>query len=42
MTIAGLNILIFHGGIYRTVVGWDLEQATPVAAKAAALISASS
>lgn len=39
IVIAGFNILIFHQGIYKTVMTWDEEQTPPTSAKAAALIS---
>ncbi|MGA0598366.1 DUF6644 family protein [Enterovirga sp. CN4-39] len=41
IALAGLNILIFHRGIYRTVESWDLGEAPPAAAKPAALLSVS-
>jgi hypothetical protein len=37
---AGINILVFHFGVYRSVHLWDLDSTTPVAARAAAIISA--
>lgn len=37
---AGINILIFHCGIYRTVGRWDLHAPAPLRAKAAAVVSA--
>jgi hypothetical protein len=40
IAVAGLNILIFHTGIYRTVGAWDLGSRTPLRAQAAALLSA--
>jgi hypothetical protein len=40
IAIAGVNIAIFHTGVYRTVEEWDLHAPTPVRAKAAALVSA--
>ncbi|WP_075657444.1 DUF6644 family protein [Pseudochrobactrum sp. B5] len=39
--LAGLNIVTFHGGIYRTVREWDLAAPTPIRAKTAAVVSAS-
>jgi hypothetical protein len=38
--IAGLNILVFHTGVYRTVKEWDLLARPPIRAQAAAVISA--
>jgi hypothetical protein len=40
--IAGLNILVFHYGVYRTVATWDIHTNTPPMAKGAAVISAAS
>lgn len=39
--LAGLNIVAFHGGIYRSVRKWDIAASTPFRAKIAAAISAS-
>lgn len=36
---AGLNVWIFHSGIFRRVAEWDLLARTPVPARRAALIS---
>ncbi|GGV00210.1 hypothetical protein GCM10010182_16780 [Actinomadura cremea] len=36
---AGLNILIFHTGTFRTVRDWDTSARTPPSARAAALVS---
>jgi hypothetical protein len=38
--IAGLNILVFHTGVYRTVKDWDLQVWPPIRARVAAAISA--
>jgi hypothetical protein len=38
--LAGLNILVFHTGIYRSVASWDINAAPPLAARAAAVVSA--
>ena len=38
--VAGVNIAIFHTGVYRTVDEWDLHSRAPVRAQAAALVSA--
>ncbi|EOV9619518.1 hypothetical protein ACN5LY_004159 [Cronobacter dublinensis] len=38
--VAGFNVLIFHKGIYRTVVNWDLDTHSPLPAKFSALVSA--
>jgi hypothetical protein len=40
IVIAGVNIAIFHTGVYRTVDVWDLHVWTPVRAQIAALVSA--
>ena len=40
IVIAGVNIAIFHTGVYRTVDAWDLHVWTPVRAQIAALVSA--
>jgi len=37
--VAGINVLVFHKGIYRTVHSWDLDTPTPLLAKVSALIS---
>lgn len=39
MIVAGLNPLIFHTTIYRTVPEWDAGTAVPVRARAAAVTS---
>lgn len=36
---AGLNMAIFHFGAYRSVAGWDRDQASPRAAQIAAALS---
>ncbi|MEW2353688.1 DUF6644 family protein [Spirillospora sp. NPDC029432] len=36
---AGLNILLFHTGVFRTVGTWDTAERTPPSARAAALVS---
>lgn len=38
--VAGINVLVFHKGIYRTVADWDIQAPVPVLAKVSALISA--
>ncbi|ENU91277.1 hypothetical protein F971_03184 [Acinetobacter vivianii] len=38
--VAGINVLVFHKGIYRTVADWDIQTPVPVLAKVSALISA--
>jgi hypothetical protein len=40
IAVAGMNIVIFHVGIYRTVEAWDLGSRTPLRAQLAALVSA--
>jgi hypothetical protein len=42
IAIAGLNIVVFHRGIYRTVARWDLHAPSPLRAKIAAVVSAMS
>jgi hypothetical protein len=39
IAFAGLNALLFHNGVYRSVSAWDQHQPTPTAAKASALLS---
>jgi hypothetical protein len=39
MVVAGINMLVFHFGVWRTVRAWDEGAATPVAAKLAGLVS---
>jgi uncharacterized protein DUF6644 len=36
---AGLNVWIFHSGVYRRVTNWDLDRIPPRAAKAAGVLS---
>lgn len=36
---AGVNALVFHGGVYRSVSSWDQHLPTPGAAKASAAFS---
>ena len=38
--IAGMNIVIFHAGIYRSVKRWDISVRPPLRARAAAVLSA--
>lgn len=40
IVIAGINVLVFHKGIYRTVRSWDIDAPAPLSAKVSALISA--
>ncbi len=42
IALAGVNIVIFHTGVYRSVKDWDLHARTPRGAQVAALVSASS
>ena len=39
LLLAGLNALLFHTGVYRSVTEWDDALATPVRARLAGLIS---
>jgi len=41
IALAGINILVFHTGAYRSVSSWDLHAHTPIGAKLAAMLSAS-
>lgn len=40
IVVAGINVLVFHKGIYRTVADWDLQAVPPLLAKVSALFSA--
>jgi hypothetical protein len=40
IAVAGLNIVVFHTGVYRSVGAWDLGSRTPKAARVAAAVSA--
>lgn len=39
LLLAGLNVLVFHRGVYRRVDGWADADATPVAARISAVVS---
>ena len=39
VVMAGINIALFHPGVYRTVQDWDLRKPTPFAARAAGVFS---
>lgn len=39
LACAGLNALVFHCGVYRSVTRWGQRQPTPAAAKISALLS---
>ena len=39
IAFAAVNALTFHNGVFRSVSTWDQHQPTPLAAKAAALLS---
>ncbi|MBD2872783.1 hypothetical protein IDH41_29905 [Paenibacillus sp. IB182493] len=39
IVIAGVNIVIFHCGVYKTVERWDLHIQAPISARFAAVIS---
>lgn len=41
LLIAGVNILIFHRGVYRSINHWSQAPVTPVAARVAAGVSLS-
>lgn len=36
---AGVNALVFHVGVYRSIAGWETERPAPPMAKAQALLS---
>jgi hypothetical protein len=40
IALAGMNIAIFHCGIYRSVGAWDLQKPSPMRAKLAGMVSA--
>ncbi|MBD9367978.1 MULTISPECIES: DUF6644 family protein [Gammaproteobacteria] len=40
IAVAGINVLVFHKGIYRTVADWDVHALPPLSAKVSALVSA--
>lgn len=39
IVVAGLNALVFHRGVYRSVARWDINTAAPGIAKSQALLS---
>src|ERR1041385_3693438 len=39
LTLAGLNVWIFHSKVYRRVTTWDVDQAPPKAARLAGALS---
>ncbi|RLZ08094.1 hypothetical protein EAH57_09695 [Acinetobacter sp. 2JN-4] len=39
IVVAGINVLVFHKGVYRTVADWDVQTPVPLLAKVSALIS---
>jgi hypothetical protein len=39
LAFAGINALIFHRGVFRSVSAWDQHLRTPAAAKASAVLS---
>ena len=39
LVLAGLNVWIFHSGVYRRVTTWDLDRITPKAARVAGALS---
>ena len=41
LVIAGLNVLLFHTTIYRSVAAWDLAPRTPLRARVAGWASLS-
>jgi len=39
IVVAGINVVVFHKGIYRTVEDWDVQALAPLAAKVCAMVS---
>ncbi len=39
LALAGLNVLLFHGGLGRSAARWDVAAAIPLPARASALLS---
>ena len=39
LMLAGINVLIFHSGVYRRVISWDLDLTPPRAARVAGALS---
>ena len=39
LILAGLNVWIFHSGVYKRVTGWDMDERTPWPARRAAIAS---
>lgn len=39
LAAAGLNALIFHRGVYRSVAGWEVQAPVPITARVAAVVS---
>lgn len=39
IVVAGINVLVFHQGVYRKVADWDVQAPVPFLAKVSALIS---
>ncbi|GAA2264382.1 hypothetical protein GCM10010415_30420 [Streptomyces atrovirens] len=39
LIVAGINIAVFHRGVYRGVNAWDVDVPTPVGARIAATVS---
>ena len=39
LLLAGLNVLIFHSGVYKKVKSWDVDKAPPRAARVAGALS---
>jgi len=39
LILAGLNVWIFHSGIYKRVTGWDMDERTPWPARRAGIAS---
>ena len=39
LILAGLNVWVFHSGVYRRLAGWDLDPVPPRAARVAATLS---
>jgi predicted membrane protein len=39
LIVAGINIAVFHGGVFRRVDGWDIGVPTPARARISAVVS---
>ncbi len=39
LTVAGLNVLLFHAGVHRSIDNWSNAPTTPMAARSGAVVS---